>query len=60
MKIMSSTIVKAKDGYGMDVWGNYLTIKMSKDKKGVWVYSNILIIRDDEEKAKAKVILDDC
>jgi hypothetical protein len=55
---MTNTIVKVKDGYGLDVWGNFLSIKMDKNKvDSQWYYSSILIIRDTEEIEKAKTIL---
>ena len=57
---MTNTIVKVKDGYGLDVWGNYLSIKMDKNKvDNQWYYSSILILQNKEEIEKAKLILEE-
>jgi hypothetical protein len=53
---MPSAIVELKDGYGLDIWGNYLKVDAQKsDNK--WYFSSILIIHDENEIKKAKKAL---
>lgn len=55
---MNNTIVKVNNGYGLDLWGNYLSVKIDKNKKdGKHYYSSILLIKDAVDLEKAKEAL---
>lgn len=52
---MPNTILKVKNGYGLDIWGNYLAVKVQKNEMdGKHYFASILILRDKEEISKAK------